>query len=200
MVSCNKRGGEGRSTQMWIACSVRFPSMFVESCYEFLPQGPHTIITIAILMPYNVCMKKYVAEGTEKWNMRNQFLHHDNTSAHRFVPAEISGYKQNDRHSTSSLLITSGTMRLPSFPTTQALKGRRLNDTNTVQAKLWDALAEFQNTHFTQFFEQWHDRGAHEIKSYGDCFEGDSIDWRRVLPSCGNIEPKNYLITLCESA
>lgn len=73
-----------------------------------------------------------------------------------------------------------------------ALKGRRFNDTNTVQTKLWDALAEFQNVHFTQFFEQWHDRGAHGMKSYGDCFEGDSIDWRQVLPSCGNIlSPKS---------
>jgi hypothetical protein len=45
------------------------------------------------------------------------------------------------------------------------LKGRRLNNTNKVQAKLWDALAEFQRLHFTQCFEQWHDHWAHRVKS-----------------------------------
>jgi len=73
-----------------------------------------------------------------------------------------------------------------------ALKGTRFNDTNGVHAKLWDALAEFQKVHFMQFFEQWHDRWAHGIKSYADCFEGDSIDWQVLLLLCGNMfSPKS---------
>jgi len=121
--------GGGRFTQMWIACSV-FSSMFMESCimkFFHKDQSTHHYHQYYYTDALQCLHENIWQRDTEKWNMRNQFLHRDNTSSHCFVPARIFGYKQNDCRSMPSLLITSGTMWLPSFPTTQdGIKGKEI--------------------------------------------------------------------------
>jgi hypothetical protein len=50
-----------------------------------------------------------------------------------------------------------------------------------IQAKLQGLLAKFQTAHFTECFKQWGNCWATCIKSQGDCFEGDSIDWKMCI-------------------
>jgi len=128
--SYNKQGGRTKQfTQMWIACSV-FSSMFVESYiinFFHKDQLTHHYHHYYYTDTLQRLHKNMWQRDTEKWNMRNRFLHRDNTPAHCFVCAQIFGYKQNDCHSRPSLLITSGTMRLLSFPTTQdGIKGKEI--------------------------------------------------------------------------
>jgi hypothetical protein len=57
-----------------------------------------------------------------------------------------------------------------------AFKGRRFNDITMIQAKLWDALADFQTVHIMKTSEWWHDCWTHCIKPQEDYFQGNSTD------------------------
>jgi hypothetical protein len=56
------------------------------------------------------------------------------------------------------------------------LKGRRFIDIAMIQAKLQEALSDFQTVCFTESFKGWHNQWARCMSFHGDYFEGDNID------------------------
>jgi hypothetical protein len=90
-----------------------------------------------------------VVKSPEKWNLQDWFLHHDNAPAHSAFavhefPAKNMAVVPHLPYSPD--LVPCAFFLYPKLKI--ALKGRRFNTVTMIQAKSWDALAEFQTSDF----------------------------------------------------
>jgi muramidase (phage lysozyme) len=76
----------------------------------------------------------------------------------------------------------------PSLPKTQdSVKVKEINDIILTKAESQDAFADFQTTHFTKCYQQWHDFWANLIKSQEEYSGEDKHSLGGNYCCCGEI-------------
>ena len=55
------------------------------------------------------------------------------------------------------------------------------DDIIMIKVKPWNALTKFQTVHLMKYYKQCHDHWDHCVKSQGDHFQVNNIDWKAYV-------------------